>query len=384
MKFSNRVPDDLTSNQLSEALQRHQKNLIDLTISNPTECGFEYPKELFDTLLQEVPSTYSPDSQGLLKAREAVSRDFQRQGLSIPAKDIFLTSGTSEAYSLLFKILAEPGESILFPSPGYPLIEHLAKAEGLEALPYGLDPESAGAVDFTAFGHNHPDNVRAVVAIQPHNPLGTNLSHKDLLELDTWCSQKGSALLLDEVFWDYVWDTTPTRPSFGPRSLTVHMGGLSKSVGLPQLKCSWFGLLGPQDVVEEARIRLEFLSDLYLSVGTPVQNALPSLLEQGSYLREQILRRVKANRKHLMEAARHWEGRLLVVPAQAGWASILEVTDPTEDEESYAMRFLDAGVYVMPGYFFSMEEGLHFVISLLVPEEIFKAGLSRLSSCLLR
>jgi aspartate/methionine/tyrosine aminotransferase len=351
-----------------------------MTISNPTICGFDYPKSLFEPLLSGDVSKYSPNSQGLQSAREAVSKDLKRQGLSIPPENIFLTSGTSEAYAFLFKLLCEPSDCVLFPSPGYPLIEHLAQAESLEALPYWILPDTNGAVDFASFGLSNSEKVRAVIGIHPHNPLGTYLSHHDLVQLDDWCSKRGAALLLDEVFWDYTWETPPVRPSFEPKALTVHLGGLSKSVGLPHLKCSWFALRGPQKLVEEARLRLDFLLDLYLSVGTPVQNALPSLLQDGSLIRHQILQRIKANRQHLESAARSWDGKVRLIPAQAAWAAILEVSNPTMDEETYTMELLESGVYVMPGYYFSMDEGVHFVISLLIPEVEFQKGLSLLSS----
>jgi aspartate/methionine/tyrosine aminotransferase len=351
-----------------------------MTISNPTLCGFKYPRSFFESLLTGNVEKYSPNSQGLLIAREAVSQDLQRQGLSISPENIFLTSGTSEAYSYLFKLLCDPGDSVLFPSPGYPLIEHLAQAESLEALPYWLIPRTNGAVDFDSFGLSNPEKVKAIVGIHPHNPLGTYLSHDDLARMDDWCSQRGAALLLDEVFWDYAWDEPPTRPSFEPKSLTVHLGGLSKSVGLPQLKCSWFALRGPKELLEHARIRLDFLLDLYLSVGSPVQNALPLILRNGSVIQDQILKRIKSNRHHLEEIAPTWNGRIHLVPSQAAWASILEVTNPTLDEETYTMELLESGVYVMPGYFFSLDGGVHFVISLLIQEADFQKGLSILTS----
>ena len=355
-----------------------------MTISNPTLCGFDYPSSLFESLLKGNTKKYSPISQGLLDAREAVSFDLHRQGLSIPPENIFLTSGTSEAYSFLFKLLCDPGDSVLFPSPGYPLIEHLAQAESLEALPYWLLPGTNGAVDFDSFGLSNPEKVKAVVGIHPHNPLGTYISHDDLARMDDWCSQRGAALLLDEVFWDYAWDASPMRPSFEPKSLTVHLGGLSKSIGLPQLKCSWFALRGPKELVEQARLRLDFLLDLYLSVGLPVQNALSVILRDGSVVRAQILQRIKANRHHLNEMAKTWNGKIRLIPAQAAWASIIAVSNPTLDEETYTMELLESGVYVMPGYFFSLDEGVHFVISLLIQEADFHKGLSMLTSFLMR
>jgi alanine-synthesizing transaminase len=378
VRFSNRVPGDLSPNDLSIELDSHRPGVIDLTNSNPTTCGFTVPPNLYSSLPGDC-SIYRPESQGLLLAREAVSKDLLRQGLSIPPQDIFLTSGTSEAYSLLFKIFSDPGERVFFPIPGYPLIEHLAQAEGLESVPYSFPTGTQEDLGLS-IDRAQDWKVGAFVAIHPHNPLGQYLSWDDLARLDSVCAQQDAALILDEVFWDYAWGKPPLRPTFEPKALTVHLGGLSKTVGLPHMKCSWFALRGPQDTVAEARARLDFLADLYLSVGTPIQNALPTLLQEGTAIRQQILERVKANRKLLEERMKATEGRLTVLPAQAGWASVLRVERPREDEETLALGLLKAGVNVQPGYFFSMEGGVHLVVSLLVPQDTFSRGIDVLTN----
>jgi len=383
VKPSTRLPADLSDSPVSSSLESRQAGLIDLSVSNPTECGFTYDSALFASLSAGDVARYRPDPQGALFARQAVSNDLARQGLRVPPQDIFLTSGTSEAYSFVFKLLGEPGDVVLFPTPGYPLIEHLAQAESLTPTSYGFLPHAQGRIDFGSLTASESSKPKVLVAISPHNPLGTYLDPEDALSLDDWCSKRGVVLVLDEVFWDFPWDTPPQRPTFEPKALTIHLGGLSKSVGLPQMKCSWLALRGPRAEVDRAKAYLDFLSDLYLSVGTPVQIALPDLLQKGAAIRQQIKSRLKTNLDLLKGLESTWDGKLRVYPAQAGWSVILELTDPQKDEESYALALLDAGVYAMPGYLFSMDEGVHFVVSLLVPEETLRAGLQRLTQTLL-
>lgn len=376
MRFSDRVPGDLEANAIFQKLEERHGRLIDLTVSNPTVCGFDLGAIPFEALSSPSVRLYEPCSQGAPSAREAVMGDLSRQGLKVAVEDLFLTSGTSEAYAYVFKLMARPGDKILFPTPGYPLVEHLSQAEGLTQGAYRFRPGDQGRIDFASLEEAaEGQKVAAVVAIDPHNPLGHYLDEEDHRELDRWCAEHGAALVLDEVFWDYAWGPCPPpHPAFLRRALTFHMGGLSKTCALPQLKCAWTAFEGPKEAVEAARTRLDFLADLYLSVGTPVQAALGGILRSGENIRTQVLQRVRSNRSFLEGTAETSRGLWRVLKAEAGWASVLALEDPG-DEEQWVLELLDQGLMIQPGYFFGMEEGARFVVSLLAREKEFREGI---------
>ncbi len=130
--FSNRTEWNLTPNELTRRVFEHRrrgKSLIDLTEANPTRCGFDYPGEqILGAISQSESLVYDPTPKGLLAAREAVAQYYGNLVAFHPdPEQLVLTSSTSEAYSFLFRLLAEPGDEILVPRPSYPLFNFLAQ-----------------------------------------------------------------------------------------------------------------------------------------------------------------------------------------------------------------------------------------------------------------
>ena len=219
---------------------------------------------------------YSPEPFGSHAAREAVSADFTRHGVSVPAARIALTASTSEAYAMLFKLLCDPGDRVLVPRPSYPLFEHLTALESVEAVPYALDAHAGWRLDVDAVAAAIDSRTKAVLVVSPNNPTGSTLDRRELDSLARLAAAREVALIGDEVFADY--RLTPAAAGVSvlqqSRALAFGLGGLSKSVGLPQVKVAWIGVSGPSAAVDDALNGLEIVADTFLSVSTPAQLAL--------------------------------------------------------------------------------------------------------------
>jgi alanine-synthesizing transaminase len=379
VRFSSRTPEDLTPTRLARVRARCEPVPYDLTVSNPTLVGIAYPEDLLAPLAEPAGLTYTPDPRGLPAARAAVAGEYARQGVAVDPDRIVLAASTSEAYSLLFKLLCEPGQAVLAPLPSYPLFEHLARADGLRIVPYQLaagfgwrlDPDELAAA---------PVDVRAAVVVHPNNPTGSYLHPDDAAVVAALCAERGWALLADEVFLEYPLAAGPgAEHSFaGERPcLTFSLGGVSKSCGLPQLKVAWIAGSGPGGEVGAALERLEFLADAYLSVATPVQLALPRLLRAAVPVREAIRARCRANLQVLRDAvARHPEVDLLA--PEGGWSAMLRFP-AVVDEEELAVELLERdGVAVFPGFMFDCASPGYLVLSLLPAHMVFTAGVATL------
>jgi alanine-synthesizing transaminase len=385
--FSHRLPPDLAPNQLTRtiaALRAGGVPLIDLTASNPTTCGFDYPPGLLDGLADPRGLHYEPQPLGLATAREAVASDYARRSLHLSPDRIVITASSSDSYSLLFKLLCDPGDSVLVPAPGYPLFEHLARLDGVTARPYRLEYHGRWTLEVPHLGALADSRTRAVLAVSPNNPTGSILTRAETGDLHAFCASRGLALIGDEVFCDYpLMPGAEASPSVldGRHALAISLGGLSKSVGLPQLKLGWMALGGPQALVGAALQHLEIIADTYLSVATPVQAALPHLLEQGARVRRQIADRVLLNYDVLRNLAEHHPA-CRVLPAEGGWSAVVQGPAIMPDEARAIALARNTGVLVYPGYFFDFDRDGYVVMSLLVPPADFRAGASRVLEAL--
>lgn len=383
MTFSRRVPTDLRQNVLAEArsrMHREQRAYIDLTESNPTRAQLLYPDDLLAPLADPRGLSYAPDALGVSAAREAVSRDFARRGLVVSPDRIMLTVSTSDAYSVLFKLLCDPGDEVLIPQPSYPLFEHLTSLDSVVGVHYQLEYHGRWSIDMASVRAALTTRTRAILIVNPNNPTGSLVSQGELDALADLCNARDIALIADEVFSDYALNDTANRSiaSLVDRDdvLGFSMGGLSKSVGLPQVKLAWTAISGRRDQVENALSRLELICDTYLSVSTPVQLALEALLDRGSQVRTQIQARIKQNFARCTALVREHPSCTLL-HADAGWSAVIRVPRLAPEEDLVLSLLVDSGVLVHPGYFFDFADESYLVVSLLVPESVFSEGVHR-------
>ena len=134
--FSDRTGWSLAANRLAAALEarrRAGREILDLTVSNPTRAGIAYPaEEIAAAMAAGSAPHYDPDPRGLPAAREAIAASYAERGAAVDPERIVLTASTSEAYGWLFKLLCDPGDRVLAPRPSYPLFEYLARLESIE------------------------------------------------------------------------------------------------------------------------------------------------------------------------------------------------------------------------------------------------------------
>ena len=381
--FSSRLPAALAPNAITRAAQAARARgvrLLDLTESNPTRVGVQYPASLLASLADPSSLTYAPEPFGLRSAREAVASHVGGSaGADIDPGRVILSASTSEAYGWLFKLLCDPGDDVLVPAPSYPLFEALASLDAVRLAPYRLDYHGLWSIDRDSLSRALSPRTRAVLVVSPNNPTGSCLRGADRDWLLDLAVARGLAVIADEVFSEYPLRPGPDAVSLlGPSpALTFVLGGLSKSAGLPQLKLAWTIAGGPAPLCDDALARLEVIADTYLSVSTPVQLATPDLIHASRAIRAQIQARIDLNLSTL-EALAGSESPVTLVRPEGGWSAVLRVP-AIESEESIVLRLLDeASVLVHPGYFFDFESEAWLVLSLLPEPGVFTDAVRRL------
>lgn len=389
MRFSERTAWELQENELTRRVRERRargEEVLDLTASNPTACGFAYDAaSLLSPLAAPAALEYDPQPFGLANAREAVAHYYRDHGAELNVEQICLTTSTSEAYSYLFRLLCDPGDEILIARPSYPLFHFIARLESvvLREYPLRYDPGAsansahAWAIDFDALRESITGRTRAIIVVHPNNPTGNYASAHEREELEEICAERGLALIADEVFLDYSVAAQAKPRSFAAgdaRALCFVLSGISKVCGLPQMKLSWMVARGPQRALQDALARLEVIADTFLSVNAPTQAALPTWLEHRDHLQEQIRSRVRDNLGALDARLRgsHADRQAL----EGGWTAVLRVPRAVEGQP-FAEAALDRGVLVQPGEFYGLPDG-RAVVSLLTTPDVWQAGLAQL------
>jgi alanine-synthesizing transaminase len=382
--FSDRTNWNLDANRLSRALTKHRaagNRLIDLTVSNPTQCGFNYDQQkILRALTNPTALYYKPDPKGLPVAREAVANYYAGRGAVVSTHDLFLVPSTSEAYSFVFRALCNPGDEIIVPAPSYPLFSFLADIQDVKLIRYPLIYDHGWQIDFHALEQAVNSRTRAVIVVNPNNPTGQFCKPEDLGKLNDICSACHLAIIADEVFLDFSLDTRQRLSvASNARALAFTLSGLSKISGLPQMKAAWLVTSGPEELRVQALARLEVIADTYLSMNAPVQLAIPQFLEMRHGFQAQLMARVRNNLTKLDHrlAGRESCTRLAL---EGGWYAVLRVPATRPDEDLAIELLRSKGVYVHPGHFYDFSDDGYLIVSLITSEGDFAEGMEQLLS----
>src|SRR6266567_6510676 len=316
--FSRRTSWKLDSNRFTLAHQEmlHEgREVLDLTISNPTRAGFEYDENaVLDALRNPKSLDYDPQPKGMRRSRETIAEYYKcgavpalsdrlkggsRMGAparEIDPENIVLTTSTSEGYSYVFRLLCNPEDEVLVPKPSYPLFDFLADLQDVRLVPYPLLYDHGWQIDLPTLEMAITPRTRAVVLVHPNNPTGSYVSEEEQARLNQLCREHNLALIVDEVFLDYAHDGRPQHCfATNNDALTFTLSGLSKIAALPQMKLAWIVVTGPEKEATEAMHPLEVIADTYLSPNAPVQLAAETLLKQRDKIQSQLMTRIRAN-----------------------------------------------------------------------------------------
>ena len=393
--LSSRLPKDLSPSPFFAELERVKASVlaecaganavpfIDMTVSSPVKAGLPINLDMAVETARKDFGCWNPDAAGWKSTRDAVVEYYRERGGNFDAGQIILTASTSEAYSVLFKAFCDPGDVILTPMPGYPLLDTLAQLEHLECAPYFLKlaREKRGSsfrfVLDTDSLLSAPEKAKILLLVSPHNPTGHCVSRTEWNEVVSFCEQHNLILVVDEVFGDYGFSDDVRRSwtflaDSKPKCPIFWLNGLSKAVGSPQLKLGWMAFYAPEEQFEPIRAALEFVEDAYLSVSAPAQALGASLLKQSAAYESQVRERLLTNWNTLRQAFPSKYCPEVI----GGWYAAIRLG---EDDEQLTLELLrEKHVLVQPGFFFDFDEDGWVVVSLLQEPALFKEAVERI------
>jgi alanine-synthesizing transaminase len=380
--FSQRTNWKLSPNKYTRALEEVRSSgetFLDLTISNPTQCGLRYDEKAILASFQNVKSlSYEPEAKGLLAARHEVARYYREDhDITVDPESLLLTTSTSEAYSYVFRLLCNPHDEILVPKPSYPLFDFLGDLQDVSLIPYSLQYAHGWFIDFQSVHRALTSRTRAILLVHPNNPTGSYVKPEEICQLNELSHERRLALIVDEVFLDYSHSEWPRKTlAANQDALTFTISGLSKIAALPQMKVAWVATTGPAELVLPALDRLEVIADTFLSLNSPTQWAFPTLFEQRHSLQPQLLERVRENSDCLNSLLRG-NSSCELLEIEGGWYAVLRIPGDQFDEDLAIELLHKARVLVHPGHFYDFPTDGYLVVSLITPVSDLCRGISR-------
>jgi len=367
--FSNRLPLDLSTSSFFKSVElEKQKKHVDLSLSSPWHARI-LDESVFDEIILKNPFQSADEA-----VKKVISEYYKGKGALLDPNNIVLCSGTSEAYSILFKVFCDPGDTILVQKPGYPLLENLARLEGLKTYPYFLKKPKTEASRFEIDVDSlisAPFDAKILMLVSPHNPTGHVLSRGEWRAILEFCKERDLVLIVDEVFADYSFVLENFRFEALQSEVSVFcLNGLSKTIGNPDLKLSWIAYQCPPKRVEKLRNALEYVVDAYLTCSAFAKVAASKLLPQVSYIQKPVLERLYKN----LELYRKYFPLAPIV--EGSWYASLYLG--CEDDALFCLRLLrESRVWVQPGFLFDWGEGW-IVLSLLVETQDLEYALQEI------
>lgn len=401
MRFSSRV-GSTKLNPIAKAEAEARSRGITLNTvndSNPTKHGLAPV---------QVPGVYTAEPRGPLAVRKELARFLTQRNVketmsnlagdgevvyesteteptssaSVDPDRLYLLSSTSEAYTWLFKLMCDPGDIVLGPKPGYPLIESIGGLENVDTIEYQLQFDGSWFIDIAWLREllegPKGEKVRAIVLINPNNPTGSYIKPDEHESLVALCREHEVAIIADEVFFDY-----SLEPFAGNRrlageqgALTFALDGFSKLLAAPHAKVGWIQVSGPEDLVAEAQRRLDIIADDYLPFSDIIAERMPELLSAVPGQLERLQQRTRANLDRLHTLLREDEAGLVsVLRAEGGWNVLLRFPSVI-DENALVLRLIrDFNLTGQPGYYFDMTENGYLAVSLLPEPEVFERNI---------
>lgn len=390
--------------QTRRELIKKGKKIINLSSGNPGEFGILFPQNIlkagYSKFLNNL--SYKPDPKGDISARKAITKFYSKRNFKINSDQIVLTSGTSESYFHLFKLLCAPGDEVLFPKPSYPLFEEIARLAEVKCSFYRLAEEAGWQIDLDHLKSKIKHGTKAIVLISPSNPTGAVLSKKTLEEVIKIAAENNLAIISDEVFSEFIFDQkefphvaqlhqkmllnmkaefSNQKTKNGLNNLQIYtLSGISKAYALPGLKLAWIITTCPTaNILEEKVDNLERHADAFLACNQITQNLLPDIINKGNNFIIKYKKNLERNRNLAMNilgdcpniSFHKPEGGMYLFAKIRGLGKL-------SDEDFVVKLMQETAIFAHPGYFYDYDEDLYILISFLMPQSKLKTNLEKL------
>lgn len=366
-----------------------KKKMISLSIGDPTVFGNLKPSPVAIEAVKEVLEGGNHNgyasSTGYPEARQAVAQHLNCHGLAYHEDDIVLCSGCSSALDLCISVIANPGDNILVPKPGFPLYKTLATGIGVSVKEYQLIPEKDWEADIQDLESLIDAGTKAIVVTNPSNPCGSVYSKEHLLEILAVAERNTLPIIMDEIYEFFFFDL-PGLDFLPLASLTKRVpiltcGGLTKRYLVPGWRLGWIAVHDPQGIFAEVKNGLKSLSQRIMGANTLVQGALPTILKNTpNDFFDSTIATIQSNAELAFQRLSLIPGLRPIKPRGAMYMMVgIErelFPDFNNDLEIVQAMIQEQSVFCLPGKCFNIQDFVRIVLT--VPERLMEEACDRI------
>jgi alanine-synthesizing transaminase len=366
---------------LASEVAKTGKEMLYLNIGDPNIYDHRTPQHVIEAAykaMNENKNGYAPSS-GIPEALDSIRRDAEKKGIK-NIHDIFITTGASEAIELCLTALADAGENVLLPTPGYPLYTAIQSKLELIGNPYYMDENNNWEPDIDDIKKKINSKTRAIILINPNNPTGTVYSRETLQKIIDIALEYNLIIFADEIYDKLIFDgkTHISIASLNSEVPVITFSGMSKNYVVPGWRIGWGIASGNYEKMKDFLEALNKLLRARLCANHPMMYAIPAALDGDQSHLNALIKTLEQRRNITMEKLATIDGISLVKPEGAFYA--FASIDVDDDMKFCAELIKATGVVVVPGSGFGQKPGTqHFRIVILPPDEILDKAFSRIA-----
>lgn len=370
---------------IADEAKKAGKEMLYLNIGDPNIYDFEPPKAMIEAAYKamlENQNGYAPSS-GIQKALESIEGDAEKKGIK-NIRDMFVTTGASEAIDICLTALVNKGENVLTPTPGYPLYTAISSKLQMVENPYYLNEENGWQPDIEDIKSKINDKTRAIVLINPNNPTGSNCSKETLLEIIDLALEHNLVIFADEIYDKLMFDGEShiSIASLNSEVPVITFGGLSKNYMVPGFRIGWGIVSGNQEILSKYIEAINKILRSRLSANHPLMYSIPAALDSDNSHLIEAMEKLTRRRNITVEMLNSVPGISCVKPEGAFYAfPKLEIKN--DDNHFIAELIRNTGVVVVPGSGFGQVPGTrHFRAVFLPQDDVLKKAYENIGNFL--
>ena len=218
----------------ANALEAQGKSIVHLEIGQP---DFKTPRNIIEAAyraMNEGKTGYTP-TPGVLPLRETIARYVESyKGLKTCAEEIVVVPGGKPVMFFTLLMLAQAGDEVIYPNPGFPIYESVIKFSGAKPVPMPLLQEKNFSVDLDQLRRDINEKTKLIIINNPGNPTGGMIRNEDIVAIADMVRGKGIYILADEIYDRIVFEGKPVSISTLPdmKDWTIILDGFSKTYSM--------------------------------------------------------------------------------------------------------------------------------------------------------